>query len=686
MTEHPKNPVPHDEPERPSGLPLDKLLLASYEASTYGIAIFQSVRDTWNQITDMRWVYTNGAAERILGMKGSYLNGNTLLGAMPESRTAGLFDAAVRLVETGKAFQGEHHVEREGVKRWFEVSGVKVGDGMCVTFFETSAPFESDRFARAIVDALPYSIAILDETGTIVAVNEPWKKYGMENGGWNVSTDVGVDYLEICDRTEGEGSEFAKATGQGLRKVIAGEEKEFRGEYPCDSPRERRWFEVVASRFTSNGITRVLVSHQDITKRKMAETGMERAKVAAEQASAAKSHFLANMSHEIRTPMTAIIGYTDMLDQLMVKGMKREQFAEIFGTIKRNGEHLLQVINDILDMSGLEAGEIQVELSVVSVADVVKGVVEDKREAARAKGLSLDLFQGPEVPGKILSDSARLRQVLVCLVGNAIKFTERGGVTATVEMKEFEGEGKKVLIRIADTGVGISAKDQAELFQVFHQADMTHTRKHGGIGLGLGISQKLAHLLGGQVLVESAEGVGSTFTLVLPAEGALDENAVLTGGGEGLHQVAAGTEPERLDGIRVLVVEDNKDNQSIITIMLSGVGAEVAVADNGEEALRVLCVKGAQEMTLIEPMKYQVILMDIQMPVLNGYDTVQRLREMGMMTPVIALTAHAHSKDRSMCLDAGFDDYMTKPVDRHMLVEQCLRWAGVGLARQAMRE
>ncbi len=385
----------------------------------------------------------------------------------------------------------------------------------------------------------------------------------------------------------------------------------------------------------------------------------------AEAANHAKSAFLANMSHEIRTPMTAILGYADLLAD---NKEAPPHCLEAIGTIKQNGLHLLTIINDILDMSKIEVGKMTVEHIDTCPARIVEEAVSLMRPRAKGKGIDVAVKYDTPIPERIESDPTRLRQILLNLLGNAIKFTEVGTVTIRVAV---ELERKQLCFRVVDTGIGMSPeqRDTIARFDAFSQADGSTTRKFGGSGLGLRISNSLAQLLGGTIEVESTLGCGSTFTATV-STGDLTGVPMLTKQGieERADQVikverkqASDSKGNPLQGLRILLAEDGPDNQRLIAFVLKKAGADVSVADNGQIALDQVQNAGLET-------PFDVILMDMQMPVLDGYSATGKLRELGYTGPIIALTAHAMAGDRQKCIDAGCDDYLTKPIDRAKLI------------------
>jgi len=404
---------------------------------------------------------------------------------------------------------------------------------------------------------------------------------------------------------------------------------------------------------------------RDLTDEKKAEYDLILAREAAEESNRSKSEFLANMSHEIRTPMTAILGFADIL--LNEDGLEfaPKQRVDSFRTIQRNGNYLLEIINDILDLSKIESNKIEIEQLEFSPCEILAGVLSLMQVRAMAKGLSLNLEYEGAIPHKIQSDPTRLRQILINLVGNAVKFTEVGSVVLKVRLLDADSPDPKLQMDVVDCGIGMTEKQIEKLFQPFVQADSSTTRKFGGTGLGLTISKRLAEMLGGTIQVYSTSGEGSTFSVTLPT-GSLDGVNMIESPSEAgtlnLQEDRSAFQDIQLD-CRVLLAEDGPDNQRLISFVLNKAGAEVTIAENGQIA---------HDLALAERDKgtpFDVILMDMQMPVLDGYGAAHQLREACYSGPIIALTAHAMTSDRKKCLDAGCNDYTTKPIDRMKLIE-----------------
>jgi len=416
---------------------------------------------------------------------------------------------------------------------------------------------------------------------------------------------------------------------------------------------------VVAHKNSSGEVEVFSTISHDITDRKRAEEVVRQAKVEAEQANAAKSAFLANMSHEIRTPMTAILGYTDLVSDPALGPSDRDNYLAV---IRRNGEHLLELINDILDISKIEAGKFAMDVQPCSLPAVLADVASLMRARAEQRGVLLSVEYETAIPQAMHTDGARVRQTLVNLVGNAIKFTECGGVRVAASFLPAWRDGQPaVQIKVIDTGIGISEEKLAQLFQPFVQADASTSRKYGGTGLGLAISRHLAELLGGELAVESAVGKGSTFTLTLPT-GNLEGVRMLQDPAEAAHGEAAGScvpaiNDHILAGMHVLLAEDGPDNQRLIRMILSKAGAEVELAADGREAVSKASAGS-----------FDVVLMDMQMPGMDGYEATRTLRSQGYAVPILALTAHAMTSDREKCLAAGCTGHLTKPIDRRELI------------------
>ncbi|MEM8834745.1 MAG: ATP-binding protein [Planctomycetota bacterium] len=378
----------------------------------------------------------------------------------------------------------------------------------------------------------------------------------------------------------------------------------------------------------------------------------------AELASRSKSMFLANMSHEIRTPMTAIHGFTEvLLDPDSDESVKHNAAL----TIQRSGSHLLTLVNDILDLSKIEAGQIHLEVQNERLDHLLLDLRDMFLPKAHEKGIDLRVRFRTPVPSSIETDGVRLRQALVNLLNNAIKFTPRGEVKLVVW---YDATRRRLAFDVVDTGIGIPPDRLDSLFEPFVQADDSTTRRFGGTGLGLSITHQIARLLNGDVMVESEPGRGSTFTLAVEAPPNPGAPFV-----SGLGFLARASESKTVEvepviGGRVLLVEDGPDNQRLITHFLTKSGTDVTLAHNGQEGVDLFIE--ARERG--EP--FDVVLMDMQMPVKDGYAATSELRAHGFQTPIIALTAHAMSSDRQKCLDAGCSDYLTKPINRKLLIER----------------
>ncbi len=388
------------------------------------------------------------------------------------------------------------------------------------------------------------------------------------------------------------------------------------------------------------------------------------ARTRAEAATRAKSEFLANMSHEIRTPMTAIVGFAE---NVLEPDQSASERINAIHTIRRNGQYLLGIINDILDLSKIEANKMTIERIPCNLCRLVAEVASLVRVRTEEKGLAFHIEYLGAIPDTIRTDPTRLRQILINLIGNAVKFTEEGGVRLIVRF--VDDERPYMQFDVLDTGLGMTEEQTIGLFQAFTQADATMTRKFGGTGLGLTISKRFTNMLGGDItLIETKQGNGTRFRATIDA-GSLDGVAMLhdpmsaTDVEREAATTAGETAPTALRDCHVLLAEDGKDNQRLITHILSKVGASVTVEENGKLAMET-AVAARDAGT-----PFHVILMDMQMPVMDGYEAVSLLRERGYEGAIVAVTAHAMKSDRQKCLDAGCDDYATKPIDRKRLIE-----------------
>jgi two-component system, sensor histidine kinase len=383
---------------------------------------------------------------------------------------------------------------------------------------------------------------------------------------------------------------------------------------------------------------------------------------AAESADRAKSEFLANMSHEIRTPATGVLGFTDLLlNGVDQNDAEREDYLR---TIRDCGKHLLELVNDVLDLSKIEAGQMEYERIPCQPNLVINEVLNVLRLKAKEKGLNLGFQWEGSFSECVRTDPARLHQLVMNLVGNAIKFTECGGVQIKACLQR-SSDRQQLVVSVADTGPGIPEDRQQCIFDPFTQADTSVTRKFGGTGLGLSICRQIARGLGGELTVQSAIGEGSTFTAAIDAGTTADVRlkddlpAANT-------KVVPGKAADQvtLPSIDVLLVDDGETNRKLISLILRRAGATVANAENGQVGFEMALAK-----------RFDVILMDMQMPVLDGYQATRRLRDAAYSGPIIAMTAHAMSGDREKCIDAGCDDYVTKPIDREKLISYVARHA-----------
>ncbi len=516
---------------------------------------------------------------------------------------------------------------------------------------------------RAIFDQTFQFIGLLDREGMVLDAN----KSALEFAAIKLESVLGKPFWETPWWTHSEESiaKIKDAVNQAKSGVFVRME--------CQHlSADGQWMTIDFSLnpvFDDNGQVLWLVPEgRDISERKKVETDLLHAKELADTANQSKSEFLANMSHEIRTPMTAILGFTDLLLDDRNFNEEPEQRIQVIKTIQRNGHHLLGIIDDILDLSKIESGRLEIESVAYSPIAIVEEVLSLMRVRSAAKGIALESIFETHMPAKIITDPTRLRQVIMNLVSNAIKFTEMGSVRVLTRL--IKGDDPKLEFDVVDTGFGMTLEQQVRLFKPFTQADTSTTRQFGGTGLGLSISKRLAEMMGGSVVIAaSSPGVGSRFRATIKTGNLndveiIDPLQVFSKKNTSSNVSKSGQLKNALSGCRILLAEDGPDNQKLIAFVLKKAGAIVTIAENGQ-----LAVDSAME-ALDCDQPFEVILMDMQMPVLDGYSATALLRAKDYRGPIIALTAHAMDGDQAKCMSAGCDEYATKPIDSTKLISQ----------------
>jgi len=512
----------------------------------------------------------------------------------------------------------------------------------------TLAVQHSEKQLRIITNAVPQLLARLDKDENLLFANNSFCQW------------FGIHQEEVRNYSFAEvlGPERYPANKFFIDRVLKGETLAYERKSRSKENPDNETILSITFLPEFNDIDEVkgfILVASDVKKYKEIEAALKSAKKEAEVANQTKSAFLANMSHEIRTPLGAIIGFSELLTDPKTQDSEKEN---MIGIIKRNGKLLSTIINDILDLSKVEAGKLQIEKIDVRLNDLLNDVSQFLNLEATGKGLELYMEPDKDLPVAIKTDPTRLRQILFNIVGNAIKFTQKGFIK--IKVKRNPENAQQIMFVVQDTGAGISTEQASKLFSPFTQADVTTTRKFGGTGLGLVLSKKLAQALGGDVVLESSSlGFGSTFVITInqgeattmKASDQLPTQATLALSERPKDQLSD------LTGIRVLLVDDSEDNLELIQHILNLAGAKVDLAKNGQEG-----VKKALEN------KYEIVLMDLQMPVMDGYEATKQLREKKYSVPIIALTAHAMKEEREKTQQYGFNDHVTKPIDRGVLL------------------
>ena len=495
---------------------------------------------------------------------------------------------------------------------------------------------------EALINASPLAIAAVDDQGRV----RLWNPAAERLFGWSRQEVLGQPNFVIPEECQKEYHEIVKATlnGQGVHSYDTTRQhkngtiiKVCMWSIPINMENGARWQSAAI--------------FEDTTERRKATEALARAKITAEQANLAKTAFLANMSHEIRTPLSAIIGFAGILKDGVSTPEEQRHYCEV---IDRNGALLNNLISDILDVSKIEAGEMQFEKMPIELRELMDDVTKTLSFRAREKGIALVLHVDDGVPARVMTDPTRLKQILLNVIGNAVKFTQKGYVAVTVTRDAQPLKSKRVTLRfnVRDTGPGMTPEEASRLFRPFTQIDASVARKFGGTGLGLYLSQKMARALDGDVVLrESQVDSGSSFEIHIEAT-ALPEVETTTLAIAAQPPFAAGAQltSTMLIGRKVLLVEDTPDNQELICHLLQEAGARVDVAADGIEAVHKAMAQ-----------YYDLVLMDLQMPRMNGYEATARLRANGFAKPIIAVSAYGLKGEQKRCLAAGCNAYLGKP-------------------------
>ncbi|MGE3182157.1 MAG: response regulator, partial [Phycisphaerae bacterium] len=593
----------------------------------------------------------------------------------PGSARTTIETAVQRAIVCGESYDLElPFITAKGNRRWVRAIGnPELSNGKCVKLWGAFQDISTQRRAndelravkerlRLFVEHTPAAVAMFDTGMHYLAASRGWyEQYNLQE-----SNVLGRCHYDVFPTLPGRWKEIHQRVMSG--EVHSSERDSFERENG-----ETTWvrWQLCPWKDADDEICGLIMFTEVINKQIEHENKLSEAKRQAEEANIMKSEFLANMSHEIRTPMTAILGYADLLDADGDLAKNPLQAADAIRTIRSNANHLLTIINDILDMSKIEAGRMTIESIETSPVRILEDVASLMRARASEKNLELSVRYDTPIPEIIRSDPTRVRQILINLVGNAIKFTNVGGVTIAAS---YAPENRRMTFKVIDTGIGMTAAQREIIaqFKAFHQGDGSMTRRFGGTGLGLRVSSSLATKLGGGITIESEAGKGSVFIVTVDAKCSAETSLIVPSEMESSAQravenmnAARNLPTPTLHGLNILIVEDGPDNQRLISYYLRKAGARTAIAENGRIALNML----NQEESNID-----LVLMDMQMPEMDGYSATRELRRSGFMRPIVALTAHAMEGDRQKCLSAGCDDYLTKPIDRVKLIRCCYDW------------
>jgi PAS domain S-box-containing protein len=513
----------------------------------------------------------------------------------------------------------------------------------------------SEYLQRAILDNIPDPAWVKNLDGTLVSVNNAW----LEITGAAPEQAIGRSFAEFFPPE-------SVTRFQEDDRIVTAMRRPLRTESTMTDRQGRlRTFETYKAPLCGpeGNVTGTIGIARDITERKQMEDSLRSAMLGAEAAVVAKSDFLANMSHEIRTPMNGVIGMTGLLLETNLDAEQR-RYAE---TIRSSGEFLLALMNDILDYSKIEAGKLVIEAEDFDLRVLLKDLSAPMTLRAQSKGLQFRWSVDPRVPAHLRGDSGRLRQILANLSGNAVKFTERGEVSVQVSLISETANEAVVRFTVRDTGIGISPEGQPKLFEKFTQADTSTTRRYGGTGMGLAISKQLAELMGGEIGVSSRAGAGSEFWFTARLAKATRSSALVSAAAPA-HISPAAPPVVKRRGARILVAEDNIVNQEVALGILHKLGLHAEAVADGVEAIEAL-----------KTLPYDLVLMDVQMPEMDGLEATRVIRDplspvLNHRIPIIAVTAHAMRSDRENCLQSGMNDYLTKPISAHALVDALNAW------------
>ncbi len=623
------------------------LLDSVIETSPNGITVMEAVRDALNRIVDLRLILSNKTASELLGqdLLAAQEEGRTLLEQYPASGENGSFDGFCQVIETGKPIIFEQSFTRENVQRWLSIRAAKREDGVVVALVDITQGKEAEEKLRD-------SELIQRMAGQMSKV-----------GGWSVEFPSRiVHWTEEVYKIHQMPLDFQPTVDDGVnfyapeyRDIVR---QAFEGCARSGSPFDveveiitgkgvRVWVRTTGEAESHEGnLTRIVGAVQDITAAKNAFLREQELRRQAQSAERAKSEFLAVMSHEIRTPMNGVIGMTSILaDTALTEGQR-----DCVNTIHASGEALLTVINDILDFSKIESGKLNLESRPFNLRQCVEETLDLFAVQIRKKRLEAAYLIASDVPANLIGDSNRLRQILLNLIGNAVKFTERGEITLKVQCQGRDEKGCHLLFSVIDTGIGISKEGAEKLFQSFQQVDSSTTRRYGGTGLGLVISRRLAELMEGRMWVESELGVGSTFFFTVMLHAASIQGSVTT-------------ENAVLNPCSVLIVDDNATNRHILEVQLNAWGMTPVSASSGREALEKLSAG-----------RFDVVLLDLQMPEMDGVTLAREIRKSGPI-PLILLSSAGEVEIG----DSGslFKFQVPKPIRQSLLFDALQQVAGM---------